>query len=116
MISSIQSVGCDGAVKVYEAVCAKNHCKVKGISCRVALKSGKVCAIKSGKFLLNGKWLEGRRVEEDGREGVFERRSFEEEEITVGEEAADDFGARGGVDGEAEVADGDFAVVADAEL
>ena len=34
--------------------------------------------------------LERRRVEEDGRESVIERRRFEEEDVAVVEDAADE--------------------------
>ena len=53
-------------------------------------------------------------MEKDGREGVFQRSRLEEEEVAIGEQAADDFGARGSVEAKAQVAHGDFAVVADA--
>ena len=40
--------------------------------------------------MLKMKELEWRRVEEDCRESVFERRRFEEEEVAVVEDAADE--------------------------
>lgn len=55
-------------------------------------------------------------MKEDGWEGVFERRGFEEEDVAVWKEASDDLGARGSIDGEAQVSDGDFAVVADLDI
>ena len=67
------------------------NCNILRCACRVANKSGILCAGKSGKLLLEMKELEGRRVEEDGWESVFERRRFEEEEVAVVEGAADEF-------------------------
>ena len=55
-----------------------------------------------------------RGMKEDEREGVFGGRRFEEEDVTVWEEAVDEAGAWRSVHGEAEVADGGSAVVADA--
>src|SRR5438093_209371 len=47
--------------------------KVERLHCRVALKSGKQRAIKSGKVLLIWKGLEWRGVKEDGGLVFFER-------------------------------------------
>ena len=52
--------------------------------------------------------------EDDGR-GIFCWRGFEEVDVAVWSEAADEGGARRRVHGETEVADGDFAIVADAD-
>ena len=54
-------------------------------------------------------------MEEDEREGVFGWRRLEEEDVAVREQAVDEAGAWRGVHGEAEGAEGDFAVVADAD-
>ena len=54
-------------------------------------------------------------MEEDEREGVFGWRGFEEEDVAVWEQAVDEAGAGRSVHGETEGADGDFAVVADAD-
>ncbi len=54
-------------------------------------------------------------MEEDEGEGGFCGRGFEEENVAVWEEAADEARAWRGVHGEAEGADGDFAVVADTD-
>ena len=59
--------------------------------------------------------LKNRGMEEDEREGGFCGRRLEEENIAVWEEAASEAGARGSVHAEAQGADGDFAVVADAD-
>ena len=53
-------------------------------------------------------------MKEDGGQGVFAGRRFEEEDVAVMEKAAGDFGAWRGIDGKARVADGDFAVITDA--
>ena len=54
-------------------------------------------------------------MEEDERDGVFGWRGFEEEDVAVREQAVDEAGAGRSVHGETEGADGDFAVVADAD-
>ena len=59
---------------------------------------------------------EDRGVKQDAGSGVFVWRGFEEEEVAIGTQAANEGGAWRGIDGEAEVADGDFAIVADADL
>ena len=53
-------------------------------------------------------------MKEDGGHGVFVRVGLEEEEAAVVEERAQDAGAGRSVDGKAQGADGDFAVVASA--
>jgi hypothetical protein len=59
--------------------------------------------------------LKNRGMEEDEGEGIFYGRRFEEENVAVWEAAAGEAGARWSVDGKAEGADGDFAVVADTD-
>ena len=64
--------------------------KIPLAACRVANKSRILRAGKSRKFLLNMRELERRGVKEDGGEGVFERWGFEEEDVAVVEDAADE--------------------------
>lgn len=54
--------------------------------CRVALKSGILCAIKTGQGFEAE--LKNRGMEEDEREGGFCGRRLEEKNVTVWEEAA----------------------------
>ena len=61
-------------------------CKTKWIGCRVALKSGILCAIKTGQGFEAE--LKNRGMEEDEREGGFCGRRLEEENVAVWEEAA----------------------------
>jgi hypothetical protein len=80
--------------------------KEKWTSCRVANKIGK--------FSLIMKDLERRWVGKDDRDRVVRGFGFEIEDVAVVEDTADDAWARRGVDREAEVADGDGAIVGDA--
>ena len=57
-------------------------------SCRVANKSGKERAIKSGKLSLIMKGLERSGVKKDNREGILFRGRFEVEDVAVVEDAA----------------------------
>ena len=77
--------------------------------CRVAVKAGKVSANKSGMGLKD--W---NMKQEDGF-GVFVRGVTEVVDVAIGSQAADDFGAGWGVNGMALGADGDFAVVSNAD-
>ena len=54
-------------------------------------------------------------VKEDDGRAIFCWLGFEEVDVPIGTEAADEGGARRCVHGETEVADGDFAIVADAD-
>ena len=56
--------------------------KIRSVGCRVSFKSGNV--------LLKMRELERGRVEKDGWEGVIERWGFEEEDVAVVEDAADE--------------------------
>ena len=89
--------------------------KIRSVGCRVSLKSGILRADKSGNVLLKIWELERGRVEKDGWEGVIERWGFEEEDVAVVEDAADEVRAGRRIHGEAEVTDGDLAVVADTD-
>ena len=50
------------------------------------------------------------------REEVFVGRRLEKEDIAVWQQAASERGTRRSLDAQAQIADGDFAVIADADL
>ena len=82
------------------------------LSCRTQ-KRKRACDQKR-KGLVDLEEFRKEGVKEDGGHGVFVRVGFEGEAVAVVEDAAEDVGAGRRVDGKAQGADGDFAIVADA--